>query len=126
MPAPLRSERRFLCSDLVLLRWLGKAQREQQQTVVLENISASGACVQSEVAAVENQRVSIICRRQEFHGRVRSCYFRDDGYFIGIEFDADSKWSKEKYLPEHLLDPREVKPRRSRGKPLAMQAVFSA
>jgi hypothetical protein len=35
-------------------------------------------------------------------------------------FDADSKWSMEKYKPRHLLDPREVKPGRAGGKPFVM------
>jgi hypothetical protein len=49
---------------------------------------------------------------------------RDEGYFIGIAFDADSKWSKAKFKPEHLLDPRDVKPRRI--KPLAMSVGILA
>lgn len=108
-----RSEVRFLCADLVKLRWIEGREREQEQVVVLENISVSGACVQSEVAIPENARVKLDCRKQEFRGRVRSCYFRDDAYFVDIEFDADSRWSKEKFTPEHLLDPRKIKPRRS-------------
>ena len=69
--------------------------------------------MQSDVAIAENTRVSLDCRKQEFRGRVRSCYFRDDAYFVDIEFDADSRWSKAKFAPEHLLDPRKIKPRRS-------------
>jgi hypothetical protein len=57
----------------------------------------------------ENVRVRLLCGKSEFRGLVRFCYWRDDGYFIGIAFDADSKWSKAKFTPEHLLDPREVK-----------------
>jgi PilZ domain-containing protein len=122
MPTQHRSEPRFLCADLVKLRWSAEAKRDQEQTVVLENISASGACVQSEIAIGENVRVTLDCGKCEFRGRVRSCYSRDDAYFVGIEFDADSKWSKAKYMPEHLLDPRQVKPRRSGSKPLVMCA----
>jgi hypothetical protein len=116
-----RVEPRFLCSDLVRLLWSDGPRRERDETVVLENISASGACVQSAVSVAENTRVRMVCGNREFRGYVRSCYWRDDGYFIGITFDADSKWSKSKYQPKHLLDPSEVKPRRN-AKPLVMFA----
>ncbi|HXI42587.1 MAG TPA: hypothetical protein VNH83_21570 [Bryobacteraceae bacterium] len=115
-----RVETRYLCSDLVQLRWSEGPQKEREETVVLENISASGACVQAENPVAENTRVQLVCGKQEFHGYVRSCYWRDDGYFLGIAFDQGSKWSKSKFKPEHLLDPAEVKPRRP--KPLVMCA----
>jgi hypothetical protein len=107
-----RAEPRFLCSDLVTLRWSEGAQAERKQTVVLENISASGACVQAEASVPESTRVSLVCGKISFRGYVRSCYWRDDGCFIGIAFDADSKWSRAKFKPEHLLDPRKVRPRK--------------
>lgn len=112
-----RSEPRFLCSDLVTLRWSDGPRRERRQTVVLENISASGACVQAEVAVSESIRVFLVCGNVEFRGYVRSCYRRDDGYFVNIAFDADSKWSIAKFKPEHLLDPRKVRPRKTTAKP---------
>ena len=106
-----RAEPRYLCSDLVTLCWQEGARRE---TVVLENISASGACVQAEVSVPESAGVVLVCGNAEFQGCVRFCYWRDDGYFIGIAFDAHSKWSKAKFRPEHLLDPSEVRPRRAK------------
>ena len=116
-----RGEPRFLCSDLVTLCWQEGAQGERRETVVLENISASGACVQAEISVPESTSVRLVCRKAEFYGCVRSCYWRDDGYFIGIAFDAHSKWSKARFKPEHLLDPSEVKPRLT--KPPMMSAA---
>jgi len=113
-----RGETRYLCSDLVRLLWSDGPQRERDETVVLENISASGACVQAEVPVDENTRVRLVCGKREFHGYVRSCYWCDDRYFRRIAFDAGSRRSKAKYKPEHLLDPGEIKPRRP--KPLVM------
>jgi hypothetical protein len=113
-----RSEPRFLCSDLVTLRWSDGPRRERRETVVLENISASGACVQAEVVVSEGARVRLGCGNVEFSGYVRACYRRDDGYFVGIAFDEDSKWSIAKFKPEHLLDPRKVRPRKTAAKPL--------
>jgi len=104
----------------VSLRWCDNSGAEHLETVVLENISASGACVQAEVSVSESTRVSLVCGKAAFHGYVRSCYWRDDGYFVGIAFDADSKWSAARFKPEHLLDPRKVKPRKTGTKPLMM------
>lgn len=109
--AEQRAEPRYLCSDLVTLCWQEGAQGDRREAVVLENISASGACVQAEISVPESASVRLVCGKAEFHGCVRFCYWRDDGYFIGIAFDAHSKWSKAKFKPEHLLDPSEVKPR---------------
>jgi len=108
-----RSEPRFLCSDLVTLRWSDGPRRERRETVVLENISASGACVQAEVSVPESMRAWLVCGNVEFAGYVRSCYRRDEGYFVGIAFDEDSKWSIAKFKPEHLLDPRKVRSRKT-------------
>ncbi len=110
-----RAEPRYLCSDLVLLLWRDGA-RPREETAVLENISASGACVQVEVPVPENAGVILRCRGSEFHGSVRACYLRDEGYFLSIAFDADSKWSRARFRPEHLVDPRTVKPRKLAGK----------
>ncbi len=118
-----RAEPRFLCSDLVMLRWSDDERRRHEETVVLENISTSGACVQAEVPVTESARVTLLCGSAEFHGYVRSCYLRDDGYFIGIAFDADSKWSKAKFQPEHLVDPRTVRPRKRASKMVMFAGV---
>jgi hypothetical protein len=120
--AERRAEPRFLCSDLVKLRWRG-ARSDHSETVVLENISASGASVQSETSILEGTEVRMTCGKREFRGIVRSCYWRDDGYFIGIAFDAASKWSKAKYKPKHFLDPREV---RSHGATTKRLVMFSS
>jgi hypothetical protein len=118
-----RAEPRFLCSDLVKLRWLDEFRNDNSETVVLENISASGASVQSEISISEGTHVRLTCGQRDFRGVVRSCYWRDNGHFIGIAFDADSKWSKAKYKPKHMLDPREV---RSHGKTTKRLVMFSA
>jgi hypothetical protein len=125
--ADLRAEPRYLCSDLVTLYWQEGAQGELREAVVLENISASGACVQAERSVPESASVRLVCGKAEFHGCVRFCYWRDDGYFIGIAFDAGSKWSKAKFEPEHLLDPREVKTRPAKSRTMfAVVRVYAS
>ena len=121
-----RAEPRYLCSDLVILCWSDRTQAKREETVVLENISASGACVQAEAPVDETARVTLRCGRAEFHGSVRSCYWRDAGYFIGIAFDTDSKWSRAQFRPEHLVDPRTVRPQKAAGKMLMRGSAEAA
>jgi hypothetical protein len=44
--------------------------------------------------------------RQEFKGSVRYCVYREIGYFVGVEFESTSRWSKKTFTPQHLLDPQ--------------------
>ena len=105
-----RRQPRYLCSALVTLHWQTGRERRKAM-VVLENISAFGACVQAEFGLPDGARVRMACGRQSFRGVVRYCLLRVGGWFIGVEWDADSCWSKSKYLPEHLLDPCKVRAR---------------
>jgi hypothetical protein len=105
-----RRQPRYLCADLVTLHWqVGRERRKA--TVVLENISAFGACLQAEFGLPGGARVRMACGRKSFRGVVRYCLLTVGGWFIGVELDADSRWTKSKYLPEHLLDPRKVQVR---------------
>jgi hypothetical protein len=42
--------------------------------------------------------------KKEFSGSVRYCKYWEIGYYVGVQFDSASKWSKKVYLPQHLLD----------------------
>jgi hypothetical protein len=39
---------------------------------------------------------------------VRYCVYREIGYFVGIELEASSKWSRKQFEPQHLLDLEEL------------------
>ena len=112
MPGSEKEQRhhpRYLCSDLVTLHWrVGRERRKA--TVVLENISAFGACLDTEFGLPGGTLVRMTCGRRSFRGVVRYCLVRVAGCFIGVELDPDSRWTKSKYLPEHLLDPGKVRP----------------
>ena len=54
-----RSEARMLCADLVDIRWKDKSGRGRKATAVLEDISASGACVQIDGPIPQNTVVRI-------------------------------------------------------------------
>jgi hypothetical protein len=94
----------MLCADMVTVSWTDKAGRKCTATALLEDISASGGCLQFESAVPLGAILHWSCPNQEFTGEVRYCVYREIGYFVGVEFDLESRWSKKGYKPQHLLD----------------------
>ena len=41
-------------------------------------------------------------------GKAKYSVFREIGYFIGIEFEAGSRWSRNDVRPQHLIVPRHL------------------
>jgi hypothetical protein len=98
----------MLCADLVDVVWKDQKGRLQRGVANLEDISLSGACLQVERPVALGAEVHISYPNGELTGRVRYCVFREIGYFLGVEFDAGSRWSKQDFHPQHLLDPRQL------------------
>ena len=99
-----RSESRMLCADMVELSWQDDSGKDCQAMALLEDISASGACLQLETPVPPGAEVQWHSPKQDFSGRVRYCVYREIGYFAGVEFQLSSKWSKKTFKPQHLLD----------------------
>ena len=99
-----RSEARMLCADLVDIRWKDKSGRGHKVTALLEDISSSGACVQLDGPIPHNTRVRIYHPKGQLEGFVRYCVYRDIGYFVALQFEPDSKWSRREFQPQHMLD----------------------
>ncbi len=94
----------MLCADMVEVCWRDQAGRTWKATGLLEDISACGACLQMETAVPLEAEIHWESPQQAFTGRVRYCEYREIGYFVGVEFEPESRWSKETYRPQHLLD----------------------
>ena len=94
----------MLCADLVDIRWKDKTGRGRKVTAILEDISISGACVQIDGPIPENTIVKICLPKGQLQGTVRYCVYREIGYFIGLQFAAETKWSRKEFQPEHMLD----------------------
>jgi hypothetical protein len=99
-----RSEVRMLCADVVEACWADGNGKTLRADALLEDISPSGACLQLETAVPLGVAIRWGSPKQEFSGTVRYCVYREIGYFVGVEFDDQSKWSKKAYKPQHLLD----------------------
>ena len=108
-----RFESRFLCADLVKVEWMaGDGPDGNSRTVeaVLEDISALGACVQVEERIPLGARVSISAissisgASAQFTGLVSYCVYRDYGYFVGLIFSNETRWSSGVFEPRHLTN----------------------
>jgi hypothetical protein len=103
-----RSERRMLCADMVEVHWRDRSGKEQVAAAILEDIAASGACLQFEVPVPLGVEVRWDCPKQPFRGYIRYCVYREIGFFAGVEFAPSFKWSKAAFKPGHLLDPQSL------------------
>lgn len=99
-----RSEPRMLCADLVNVRWKDKSGRGRKATAILEDISPRGACLQLDIPVPVSTSVRVSHAKGQLEGQVRYCVYRDIGYFVGLQFSSDSKWSAREFKPQHMLD----------------------
>jgi hypothetical protein len=103
-----RWERRLLCADLVQVEWKDHEGGIRSTTAILEDISRSGACLQTDVPVPVNGLVQMIHGRKTLEGTISYCAYRDIGYFAGITFTAKQQWSRRMFRPKHLVDPAEL------------------
>ena len=98
----------MLCADMVELQWRDQAGRTWRGAGLLEDISPTGACLQVESAIPLDAEIRWEGHGKRFEGEVRYCVYREIGYFVGVEFRSNSRWSKKEYHPQHLLDLRQL------------------
>ncbi|MFB3828270.1 MAG: hypothetical protein ACE15B_15995 [Bryobacteraceae bacterium] len=98
---------------MVEAAWRDPAGRTRKATALLEDICTSGACVQLDTPVPPGRRMRLRCGGKTLAGTVRYCVFREIGYFVGVEFARDRKWSRADFEPQHLLDlSKMVEPKR--------------
>lgn len=94
---------RYLCSHLVTLSAAG-----QQQTVNLEEIWENGLIVDCEEAPAEGSHAEIRTGEILLAGKVAEVERSDFGHRIEVRLSPLTPWSKEKFTPDHLVDPAEL------------------
>ena len=99
-----RSETRLMCADMVGVQWQDESGKKCNCTGLLEDISASGACLQMDDPIALGTSLAIKYRKGHLEGSVCYCFFREIGYWVGVEFDPQAKWSRREYRPRHMLD----------------------
>lgn len=98
----------MLCADMVQVCWKDPAGRKCKSTALLEDISPSGMCLQFEIPVSIGTVVQVNCSGDKLTGTVRYCVYREIGYFVGVELEPSSKWSRDHFEPQHLLDLQEL------------------
>ena len=89
---------------MVDVQWKDKTGRIRRGVANLEDISLSGACLQFDQPIPLQTDVRITYPKGELTGKVRYCVYREIGYFVGLQFAADTKWSRKEFQPDHMLD----------------------
>jgi hypothetical protein len=90
------------------VHWRDPSGKMRHVPALLEDISPSGACLQLENSVPTGAEIRWDWPSQRFVGHVRYCTYREIGYFVGVEFIAATKWSKQTYAPRHLLELQEL------------------
>jgi len=103
-----RWERRLLCADLVRIEWRESGGETRRMTALLEDISKSGACLQTDCPVPVNVLVRLRHGRTMLEGMVTYCAYHDIGYFAGITFAGRHSWSERLFRPKHLVDPAKL------------------
>jgi hypothetical protein len=103
-----RSETRLMCADMVEVQWKEDSGKIRKCTALLEDISPSGACLQLDTPLALDKTLVIRYRNGHLEGSVCYCFFKDIGYWVGVQFTARNKWSQKDFRPRHLLDPRKL------------------
>jgi len=93
---------------MVDVEFKDRTGRRRQETVNLEDISSSGACLNCEVPIAVGTPVHMKHGKGLLLGRVKYCVYREVGYFVGVEFDEGSRWNQRNFRPMHLFDPRRL------------------
>ncbi len=100
----------YLCSALVRLlpREAGGGKRGLR--AVLERIAPATAWLLTERPVGEGSRADLLCGECVLRGTIRECRFDPQlGYSVTLDFDAGSRWSPERFHPEHMTAPSEVR-----------------
>ncbi len=103
-----RIQSRMLCADLVNIQWKEPSGKVRCAVANLEDISLSGACLQLDQPIPLKTILRISYPKGQLVGFVRYCVYRDIGYFMGVQFQEGSTWSRRHFKPQHLFDPRRL------------------
>jgi hypothetical protein len=82
---------------MVEVCWKDPAGRKYKAAALLEDISRSGMCLQFEIPVPEGTQVYVHCPGEKMTGTVRYCIYREIGYFVGIELEKTTLWSRKHF-----------------------------
>jgi len=97
--------KRHLCSELVSVACANGSEGPKVVLGNLEEIGEWSALVLSQVPIWPGSDVHLRGKGPELQGLVESCVREDQlGFFITLRLNPASRWSKQWFAPEHLLE----------------------
>jgi hypothetical protein len=96
------SSARYLCSQLVRLA----IPDLPEQWVTLEEIWDDGAMLECETEVVPGSSAMISANDVSFTGRITAVERHEFGWQAEITFSPLTRWTIEKWRPEHAIDPK--------------------
>jgi hypothetical protein len=70
---------------------------------ILEDISASGACLEIEEPIPPDTIVTLQFPNDRCQATVKYCKFAKINYLLGVQFEQGYRWSRRKFKPDHLI-----------------------
>ena len=101
-----RSQKRFLCSDLIRIRWTSESGDRRDEVAILEDYSISGASLFLGVPIAAGTPLMLHIEDTELPASICYCVQAPNGYLAGINFmePFSAAAGSRTYLPQHLLD----------------------
>jgi hypothetical protein len=99
----MRTEDRELCADLVKIEWMPESGPMRSDWAILEDISASGACLQVEQPILPGTTVFLNFPDNRCQARIQYCKYGRMSYLLGLRFEQGYRWSRRRFKPDHLL-----------------------
>lgn len=109
-----RREERELCADLVKVQWKLESGLSHSEWAILEDISPSGACLEIEEPIPPETIVSLQFKSDCCQARIKYCKFDKVNYLLGVQFEQGYRWSRRRFKPEHLIQFRLRRVRKSK------------
>ena len=107
---------RYLCSELVKLTF----SDGWGQSANLEEIGENSALVLTEQPVPRGAKLKLHCGSHTLEAMAGACRFDQLlGYFVEIRLDPASRWSPQRFAPEHLLVPAQNATTRAFTLPMA-------
>jgi hypothetical protein len=88
---------------LLQVGWIDPNGIERNAPMTLEDVSAAGLCLGSEIAVPAGTLLSVYYPNGQYEGRVVYCNADALGYMIGVQLEPGFRWSARQFKPAHLL-----------------------
>jgi len=98
-----RKDQRSLCAELLEIYWKDAKHVEHHEFVTLEDISATGLCLATDIEFPIGTKLVIKYPKGKYEGRVKYCQEDELGYQVGVQFEPGYQWSPRHFRPSHLL-----------------------